>query len=745
MNRLLIKALLVLAAAYCFAGIAQAESPPAMPLPDCVLVDGEEQGACPDTNEYLTGTATGAITAGGSITINTVPTVPVCNEHFGYPPYDWNPSPCYSGVDSPAIVSCGVIDMTDGNKWKEMSCADALYQNGSDVPSPFLVMTGPDDAVGCGAQGNYGTYIYGGPANVDGATWAEFGPAELDCKATFNGTRPNGLYGPTWMKIRVGIYKSENGDERRGYIETAETFIPVDGDLRDFGVDVSVLATHTLEGSGDDRSVRITATLTNQGNQDTEPFDVTFELPDLLHFQIDSSDGRCESLGTYSFVGGNVICRGIQLNAAGDELDNDTEFLDVVARILNVADFDGDIKVEANAPEDIDSADNVSYTFPRPETSSGTISDTTAAMAMLNDVFDYTAPAVLEDKACNDYMLDIFKRFQEIHYTNPGVFEDLSYGLITSGDYYWAPVENRITRAGHVGVVVYKKGTNYHETGVVVHGTPTWSPTDLDIESIAGTLDWGEHLSINVLREGTADHLLYYRTPIKNFPGSAKPEQPIGCGFEGQYSDNGEQFQGVQLPQCTYTPPAETDFQTCGYYPDVTMIRTQSPVEILLTNSKGQHVQTLDGKILMHEFDQGIHSFPTQHEDGTWGWVLALPKDDYDIELQGVAEGSYTLTVTTFDENGEAEETVYEGETTQDQINTYQVADADPNADPNVDDGEDDVGSGDNGADGDDPVVDGSEEELEEESGGSSGSGANGWMLFYLLCFAFVCRKYRRR
>jgi len=234
---------LVLGAAAAAPWVA-AESPPGLPLPACTEENGVQQGACPLSNQYLTGSAGGSFSPGGTLTVVTAPTIPVCNEHSGYPPYAWNPGPCYSAVRQPAMSTCGYIDLADNNTFKETSCSSALYQNSSDAPYPLFTLEGPDGGY-CEAAGNYGTYIYGGPANVPGATWPEFGPSYLDCKVTFNGTRPDGLYGPTWVKVQVTIDKSEDGDQRTGYPERAEFFVAIDGDLR-FENPIAAFTSETL-------------------------------------------------------------------------------------------------------------------------------------------------------------------------------------------------------------------------------------------------------------------------------------------------------------------------------------------------------------------------------------------------------------------------------------------------------------------------------------------------------------------
>src|SRR5690606_13235155 len=123
------------------------------------------------------------------------------------------------------------------------------------------------------------------------------------------------------------------------YGRYAEIYVPVDGDLRD-SIDVSVLASSVVNGSGDNLTVTYTATLTNNGTKDAEDVEVTFPLFEQLHFQ-SASDERCTHSGSSPFVGGNVICRGLTVAGTGDALGGDVEIIDIVARIMNAADLEG--------------------------------------------------------------------------------------------------------------------------------------------------------------------------------------------------------------------------------------------------------------------------------------------------------------------------------------------------------------------------------------------------------------------
>src|SRR5690606_27505785 len=175
--------------------------------------------------------------------------------------------------------------------------------------------------------------------------------------------------------------------------------------------------------------------------------------------------------------------------------------------------------------------------------------------------FNYTTPDSLLNTSCDRYMNDIYARLNALREAHPAAFRNLAFGRITRGQYSVVGMD-----AGHVGVVAYAEGTNYDQSGIIIHGAPTWSPTDQDDHSQMGTLAMGEHQTINFLREGTADHGLYYRTKLSSFPGNPLPEAPLGCGFEGAYGDNATDFSRAPPDDCTVQIDPEP--QSCPFYPD---------------------------------------------------------------------------------------------------------------------------------------------------------------------------------
>ena len=665
------------------ANSARAESPPNLPLPPCSGANGEV-GACPLTNDNVEGISSGTLTAGGSALVTIDPQLPVCDYHQGYPPYPWAPSPCYSAVLRPVVLGCGYIDLEDDGVWRETSCPNALYRDPADAQFPMFTVDAAEGSSGCGGAGAYNVYVYGGPANVPGARWAEVGPTRLGCEITFNGSRPDGLYGPTWVKLRVGIDRAENGDQRRGYPEYAHMYVPIDGDLREDVVDVSVLATYSLRTEGDAQIVTFTITLTNNGEKAADGVKLIAShepaawlspsgeiekingLPSQLH-ALAFSDNRCAQVN--NFYGGSFTCDGIDLAATGDVFGRDVHLIDFEARILNATDLPP-LTFEAQAPGDIDESNNSDRVHVMVPMAPGSTEQTRQAMEVLRPHFDYTTDINFRNGevrrsefTCNNWMHDTFARFERIRLDHPAVFAGLAYGPVTSGKYFTAAG----TSAGHVGVVVYPKGTDYRETGIVIHGLPSPSPLSTNPDR------FDTQVSIYPLGEAPAGSLAtwttvtgdLYRTPVSKFPGIPRPEND-GCGFEGLYADNHHEFN--RTTNCGV--PAEAE--TCPIAPDAMVMTTESPVDLRVTNPEGQIVQTTDNAIVVQELETPIYSMALPHPDGSHGWTLVLPNNDYLVELIGTGHGPYRLTLSIFMPDGEPINTVIEGTTQPGQIDFYE-------------------------------------------------------------------------
>ncbi|MEJ0085662.1 MAG: hypothetical protein WDO72_08270 [Pseudomonadota bacterium] len=681
-------ALAALSLAALFPSEARATPPPTLPLPECIYVAGQPAGgACPAISLRVSGNAAGRLGSGSSVVVNTVPAVTVC-DYWSAHTYEWRPSGCYAEVGAPVIVNCGVIDVRHDNQYREMPCEQALYKSTSGLPPLFTIRRpeGSEDpnsgSVVCGAIPSYHTYIYGGPATKEEAVWRTRGPAALKCEITFNGPRPNGMIGPTWVKVRVRINYAETPDVANGRPMTAEFFVPVDGDMRDVAdIDVTALGSLTELNWDEGRLIATyRATLTNLGDLDAENVDLLAQFPFTAVVQgVTGAD--CKMPGDILNapdpaverpIGGRVLCKWERVAAKGSAQ------VEIVARIYDATDLDAlqrglgsnfeklrgnpeGVEFRVKASNDSDPDNNEYVAKVAIPFRSGSYEETRFAMEALAPYFDYKTDKY--NLQCNLYEDDISARLKQIHIDHPEVFANLSYGGVTSGQYLILGIDSPVTRAGHVGVVVYVKGTNYRETGIVINGTPMISP--LNLHSAAGPD--GETLLTSTATSG-----LYLRTPANLYPnkGRIQPETNSFDGFEGSYPTNQQEFTyggSTPAPRPTATPLA------CPITPEGVMITTESPVEITATNSQGKRVLTDNGMIVTQELGTGIHSMGFEHDDGTFGWTMLLPLDDYDVQLRGVGTGAYRLTLTTFDADGNPVKKVTDGFTNPGQIDRFSI------------------------------------------------------------------------
>ncbi len=636
---------------------ATADSPPDLPLPPCVGTGDQQTGACAEENASVGASAGGIFESGTTVALQTVPTDGACDVHNGSrPPFDWTPSPCFASVARPSIVSCGYIDLTDNDEFKEAPCASALYQNPTMVVGELFTFERPDiPGQSCGDAGNFSVCTRGSCTAEN--FWIVRAPGAVACDVTFNGPRPDGLFGPTWVKVGVAVGVAETGDFRApGRSESAEIFIPIEGDLRELPKDVSVFASNTFQRDEDGVAVTLTATIENEGEGDVENMKLTVDAPDEIVI-LGTDDLRCAP--PRGFVGSSIACNGLALNSGG------IDFIDFRARVVNVADLEKPVTftLELLNDEDVEPQNNSDTTriAVSPEVSGDEL-DTHVLLDRLEPFFDFTANDGLLGQQCNVYMNDIYQVLETLRQSRPELFESLSFGRLTSGNYSpytQGTLPDGVPGAGHVGVVVYVKGSDYRQTGVVIHGTPTVSPADFDPDTKLGTRNFGQHITPFFNPKGTNGHGEYYRTGISNFPGSPRPEPPEGCGFEGLYSDNEDTFDAPRKPNCIAGLGLDEDGVplpfTCPIFPDAQIVWTRSPVDIRLTSLQGYEVVT-DGDIVsFNEQLGGVFAWNTPHDDGSNGWLMAVPRDDYDIELIGNDDGPVTFTTITVDDTSDEE------------------------------------------------------------------------------------------
>jgi len=217
-----------------FSLTAFAQSPPNLPLPVCQTIDDVEVGACLDEDFRVSASVGNDFSEGASVQVQTIPDAGICVSHMHPSKGGWSPAPCFAGVSRPSVGTCGVIDLLDDGKFKEMSCTNALYIDSSILTGPLFTIEGVNGNA-CGGSGDFQTFIYGGIGNVPGARWSEFGPSRQTCQIVYNGPRPDGLFGPTWVKVTVGTSIAIQGDGRSPSTSArTEVYVPIDGDMRPF-------------------------------------------------------------------------------------------------------------------------------------------------------------------------------------------------------------------------------------------------------------------------------------------------------------------------------------------------------------------------------------------------------------------------------------------------------------------------------------------------------------------------------
>lgn len=365
---------------------AFAQSPPNLPLPICETIDGTEVGACLNEDFRVSASVGGDFAEGAAVQVQTIPDAGICISHMSASKGGWSPAPCFAGVSAPSVGTCGVIDLLDDGKFKEMSCTNALYTDSSSLTGSLFTVEGVNGNQ-CGGSGNFQTFIYGGFANVPGARWSEFGPLRQNCQITFNGPRPDGLFGPTWVKVIVGTSIAVQGDSRTPSTSAqTEVYVPINGDMRPF-IDVNFEA--DIFG--------LKATFTN--------ITISSESsPSSLLYSWDFGDGNSSSAfepehlyteaGTYSIT-------LTATNQDGNE-DQETQLVETIAGLI----------IEITGSQSIESGQQETYKVKVGNFEDSAISNFTLEMTDTEGLFvqdDIPQPSVLSQIAKSDIFTSGFQ------------------------------------------------------------------------------------------------------------------------------------------------------------------------------------------------------------------------------------------------------------------------------------------------------------------------------------------------
>lgn len=221
---------------------AQAAPPgtpaPVRPLPFCDRSFDPPQGACAGESEFVQLSSLGALSGNGSVQLTATPLIPPCETGDTFTG-QWSPSVCYSAIQFNQFGFCRYLDqITDVFG----TCQDYNYQDGT---TPFngyagnmIIRTSPalgndtGTRSGCGANGDFLTYAYGGPTNSDPALdrrWSRIAPTATTCTHSITRT-PDNLFGATWHATSVTLDVRRNG-ETGTTKASASTFYILEGTL----------------------------------------------------------------------------------------------------------------------------------------------------------------------------------------------------------------------------------------------------------------------------------------------------------------------------------------------------------------------------------------------------------------------------------------------------------------------------------------------------------------------------------
>jgi hypothetical protein len=201
-----------------------------------------------------------------------------------------------------------------------------------------------------------------------------------------------------------------------------------------------------------------------------------------------------------------------------------------------------------------------------------------------------------EEFACGDYQTRVLDWLDKIR-TDPDPAVRAQLGGLDYG-----PVQ--AYRGGHQAVVVFPRGTDWHETGTVLDPWPTQRPETYTIQQWGKRFTWG-----------------------------------IGVGEGGgeypQMFGNPSRYPGVIIPNERAHPRR---------------IGVNSPVAALVTASDGRRLgRTPEGE-WVNEIE-GADFYADPRGDNAFTYYFGLPEGDYELTMVGTADGDFHVLAA--DENGD--------------------------------------------------------------------------------------------
>ena len=266
---------------------------------------------------------------------------------------------------------------------------------------------------------------------------------------------------------------------------------------------------------------------------------------------------------------------------------------------------------------------------------------------------------------CNQYESQILQFLAPLSGT--AELSGLSFGPITDG--------------AHWGIVVYLSGTNYYNTGVVIHGTAAPSVYSQTLPKINMGITTYEGLEPDLFHQDLPVPFVstslnggaFQATPIPDWQAGAIEDlmHPGALIHEGpQYYQYDDYFEGTYPTDPPGLPP-----QACPVPPNAMTVSTRSPVDVHLVNSSGQELQTDNGALSVNQLSGGAFGYVAfDSTTQSFAWDLGVPIDTYQLTLVGTGSGPFTLILTTFAADLTPTQTVVHGVTAPGQQNSFTLS-----------------------------------------------------------------------
>lgn len=192
--------------------------------------------------------------------------------------------------------------------------------------------------------------------------------------------------------------------------------------------------------------------------------------------------------------------------------------------------------------------------------------------------------------ACGDYQTRVLRWLESIR-THPDPQVRAQLGGLDFG-----PIQ--AYNGGHQAVVLFRRGTDWRQTGTVLDPWPSQRPQVWTMEEWTARFTWG----IGV--------------------GEGGVEYPhMGGGASG--------YRGTDMPPERLHP---------------VRFGVNSPVDVLVTASDGRRVGHLPGGEFVNEIEHADF-YPTERSGGEYQWYFGLPQAEYEVEFTGTGEGDVHILV----------------------------------------------------------------------------------------------------